>query len=156
MRTPESGIRAIFNTGFGNSGGFNTGFGNSGNTNTGLWNAGDVNTGLGFSTDSGATNSGVGNTGSSISGFYNTASGGIGATATCRVCSTTPAAGQVVNGEMSGLGNNVSGGSDSNNVVSGVLNSAKVTPFNPNNSGATTGYFNVGGYLSGLFGLRNL
>jgi hypothetical protein len=57
---------------------------------------------------------------------------------------------------MSGLGNNVSGGPENNNVVSGVLNSAKITSFNPMNADAVTGFFNTGGYLSGLFSLRNL
>jgi hypothetical protein len=106
-----------------------------------LFNSGSFNTGSGNITDVDATQSGFGNTGNNVSGFYNTATGNFPS-------------------NMSGFFNSASGGNAANGNISGFFNAGVAQSFPPffpppaTTSGFTSGYFNMGSFISGLFSLE--
>ncbi|MFV0494042.1 PPE domain-containing protein [Mycobacterium sp.] len=142
-----------YNTGFGNAGSYNTGnhnsgytntfSGNSGDINTGFFNSGHLNTGFGSITDAEGPNSGFNNTGNGVSGFNN----------------TTADPHPLISGRnhVSGFFNEALGGEFANGRMSGWFNTG--VPIHNSIggdltiSGFTSGYFNYGSLISGLFGL---
>ncbi len=127
-----------------NSGDINTGFGNSGSildgrgVNTGIGNAGHANTGFGGIGDTGQVNSGylnqVPSHGGPVSGIGNNVHGGL------------------LNGDVSGFFNTVSGGSAFNTTVSGIFNTAVPDPKGLGLiSGFVSGTANNGSFLVGPF-----